>query len=310
MSVARSLQERGIVDSARAERLEALETRRLFSLHRELRALFYLGVLLVLAGVGATVKGHLERIGPLGLAALLAAGIAACFAYCVPRGAPFSLSRVDSPSAAFDYVLYLGCGLIGVELAFLESQFHLLGSAWRLYLLFSGLFCGALAYRYDNRLVLAAGLLNVAGFLELSFDRWGLRSGLRERLFLYSLALGGIGRATASSGVKAHFKETYLTLAVHCAAWALLPGVFDHGFAAAELLGVGALAGACVYYAYRRRRFAFLLYGCFYGYLAFATAMLRALDGSSAALFFLVSALGLGAFLFMARRSFARQGDE
>ena len=63
-----ALEADGRLDAATATRLRARERREIFSVYPELRALSWVGVMLVVAGVGVLVGKNLDRIGPVTLA--------------------------------------------------------------------------------------------------------------------------------------------------------------------------------------------------------------------------------------------------
>ena len=50
--------------------------------------------------------------------------LAACFWYCFSRAAAWSPTETPAPSPIFDYVLYLGSLVWGVELAYVENRLH------------------------------------------------------------------------------------------------------------------------------------------------------------------------------------------
>src|SRR5262249_53009623 len=74
----------------------------------EIRALLYLGVLLLTSGVGIFVVEHHADIGRWVIAASIAIAWAACLAWVVRSAPTFSWGEVASPRVAFDYVLLLG----------------------------------------------------------------------------------------------------------------------------------------------------------------------------------------------------------
>lgn len=76
----------------------------------------------------------------------------------VPWGNSFAQSGVRL------CVLYLGSLIWSVELAYLETRFHLLSGQWDLYLLATAGLFFFLAYRFDNRFVLSLGLSSLAGW--------------------------------------------------------------------------------------------------------------------------------------------------
>src|SRR6185312_9300478 len=72
------LREKGLLDLETSRRLDELETRKHVPLARELHALLYLGAVLILAGVGAAVQGHLDALGPMAILTALGFVSAAC----------------------------------------------------------------------------------------------------------------------------------------------------------------------------------------------------------------------------------------
>src|SRR3982750_3817899 len=113
------LVEAGVLPPDEAPRLLRVARGELLSVHWELRALLYVGVLLVTGGVGLLVKENLDRIGPGGTAA---AGRPAAggLGWVVRVAPPFSWREVPSPNLAFDYVLLLGVLLAAADLAYVE----------------------------------------------------------------------------------------------------------------------------------------------------------------------------------------------
>ena len=217
------LSTRGLLTQESARRIGELENHTHLPLVREIHALLYLGAALILAGVGATVKDRLDQLGPLTILAILGLAASSCFIYCFRVGRPFAPARVEAPTAAFDYLLYLACGLVGIFFSYLEWKWKLLGSWWDLYLFGSGLLFAALAYRFDNRLVLATGLLNLASWLGLRAGIWNfLDTGAKPALIAYGAVLVALGAAASRGEIKPHFEGTYRTLGVHMALMTLL----------------------------------------------------------------------------------------
>jgi hypothetical protein len=220
---AAELSAKGLLAPEAARRVAELDDRSHLPLAREIHALLYLGAALILAGVAAAVKDRLDQIGPMTILAAVGLAAAACYAYCVRAAPPFAPGKVPAPTAAFDYVLYLACGLTGIFFSYLEWRWKLLGSWWDLYLFGSGLLFAALAYRFDNRLVLAAGLMNLAAWLGFRSGTWGLLgAGSKPALIAYGAALTGAGFAAARGELKTHFEGTFRTLGVHLALATLL----------------------------------------------------------------------------------------
>lgn len=269
------LREKGVLSEAAARRAEELEARDHVPLARELHALLYLGAALILAGVGAAVKDKLDQIGPLTIAAALALGAAACLGWCARTSPPLAPGKVDSPYPAFDYLLYLGCGLAGIFFGYLEWKWKLLGPWWDMYLFGSGLLAIALAYRFDNRLVLAAGLMNLAAFLGLRTGRWELfgDAGVKLTLAAYGAAVAGLGMAVRGGELKPHFEATYIPFGVHLGLAALLADATD--FSDVRCWTLLLACAALGWWALKERRFDVFAAAVGYAYLASLLSFFR-----------------------------------
>jgi hypothetical protein len=206
--------------------------------------------------------------------AALGGGAAACLGYCFRAGRPFSPKRVESPNVAFDYILYLGVGLAGIFATYLEWKWKLLGDWWDLYLFFAGLACLGLAYRFDNRLALTTGLVNLAGWAGVRFSRWDVPAiAVRVAAFALGAALLGLAEASRRADVKAHFEETYLRFGVHLCLLALIYGAKD--LASLDLWLLLAACGALAVWASRRRKFEAFACAVVYAYAGAMRPVLR-----------------------------------
>jgi len=104
-------------------------------------------------------------------------------------------------------VLYLGCLVWGVELAYIEHRFQMLSGQWNFYLLLTAAFFFFLTYRFDNRFVLSLALSTLAGWFGLTISRWSMHQdeAYRHYAMIYSLVVSGAGTVLRDRGVKAHF---------------------------------------------------------------------------------------------------------
>src|ERR1700737_4411822 len=127
--------ERGTISPEQHTLLAGLSRNEPFSLFLELNILLYAGILAFAAGLGWTVSTWSQQLGDVLVLAILSAMLAACSSYCFSRAPAWSPKETPSPSLVLDYVLYLGCLVWSVELAYLENRFHVLSGAWDLYLL-------------------------------------------------------------------------------------------------------------------------------------------------------------------------------
>jgi hypothetical protein len=303
--------DRGLLKPEQAAVLADIESGRLFSISGELRSLLYLGALLIVAGVGGTVKRYVLELGPAAVTTGLSAAFAACLWYCFSRGRPYSSEPVESPTAVFDYVLYLGCAFLGILFGYLETHFHLLAQYWDFYLLASAALFLWLAYRFDNRLVLAMGLGNVAAWLGVRFSHWDAP--------LFDLKIRGVlfGALTVAAGwwlenqarIKRHFADTYYNIGLHVLFWSLLYGLFACGAFSVYSLALALLTAATIRYALRVRGFQYFLYGAAYGYIGFSYCVVKLirfdflLESAFVSLYFLCSSVALIVAIFRYRRS-------
>lgn len=293
----------GLLTSEAAGRIEELESRAHVPLARELHALLYTGVLLVLAGVGAALKDKLDAVGPAAILSALGLASAALFAYCARSAKPFSPAKTDSPTAAFDYALYLACGLAGLFVSYAEFKFKILGSWWDLYLLASGFLLVALSYRYDNRLVLSTGLLNVAGFLGYRSKDLVFFHGASPSLASYGAALVALSFIARASEVKAHFAETYRQLGLHLFFVVLIVDAtrFSHRQYWILMFGAAALAA----WSLSEKRFESFAPAVGYAYLATLCCLLEGMSSDFTLSLWIVVLTGsavIAALLFVRKR--------
>src|SRR5205823_3869902 len=118
------------------------ERRDVVPIGNELRALAWSGVMLIATGVGIIVKKHFDQIGPLTIAAVIGAAAIASYGYAQFRRTPLR-----------DYVVLLGALLISADVAFIETQWHLLGNEWQRHFLLLAVLHGAAAYWFSARAV-------------------------------------------------------------------------------------------------------------------------------------------------------------
>jgi len=153
---------RPLLGEPEANALLARERREVFSVHVELRIIAWGGAMLLAAAAGILLKDNLERLGPLVLSLLIGAAAVACYAFVWFHRPKASL--VD------DYILLLGALLVSADVAFIESQFNLLGDAWYPHLLILAVLHGAAAYAYHSRTLLTLSLAAMAAWLGVHPD--------------------------------------------------------------------------------------------------------------------------------------------
>ena len=225
----------GVLEDLPANLFGRVARRELVTVRLEIRAALYAGVLLLTAGVGLFVKENHERIGPAAIGVAIGVGAAACLVWAARRSAPFAWEEATSAHAGFDYVLLLGALLVATDLAYLETQFELLGPNWPWHLLAVAVFYGFLAYRFDSKMLLSLALVSFAAWrgIAVSVGRTSLGSGDPARLRVEALACGALfvalGVAAARRQRKAHFEDVYVNAGLLLVFGGLLSGVFGNG---------------------------------------------------------------------------------
>ena len=298
----RALHAEGAIDDATAARALARDSGRVFSLHAELRAALYAGVLLVMSGVGIILARNIERIGPLGIVLALALAAAAC---ALPAVRAKRAGR--ALTTAGEYLLLLAALLVSADLGYVERQFALLGPLWSWHLLLLALVHAAIAYAFAAPLVLAASLTALAGWFGVS----GLPGDVLQQS---TLELGA--RALACAALIAAWRyadrrarpDTRLTnvfdhFAINLASWGAIAWCTEWPWLAAGLPGLAALAYASVRHGFRTGREVFLVYGTVYAAIGTCAAALPRIHGTTRSLgFVLIVVCAAAAALWWLRR--------
>jgi hypothetical protein len=280
-----------------------------FSLFLELNVLLYAGVLAFVAGLGWTVSTWSEQLGGILIVTVLSTILAACFWYCFSRASAWSPTETSEPSPIFDYVLYLGSLVWSLELAYLESRFHVLSGRLDFGLLATAVLFFFLAYRFDNRFVLSLGLSSLAGWFGLTISRWSgpQDAAYRQYAILYCLLVGVAGAILQRLGLKPHFFGTYLNVVVNVLFWALLSGVFNREGYGLWFLALLIACAASLAWGLGRRQFAFVAYASVYGYVGVSSMFLRGVSDETAVLgYFVVTGVAMLVLLVQIGRRFGR----
>jgi predicted membrane protein DUF2157 len=301
--------EQGAISTEQQAHLASLSRGEPFSLSLELNLLLYAGVLAFVAGLGWTISTWSQQLGDVLVLTIISIILAASFWYCFSRAPAWSAAETAAPTPIFDYVLYLGCLVWCVGLAYLENRFHVLSGQWDLYLLATALLFFFLAYRFDNRFVLSLALSSLAGWFGLTISHWPSHqdAAYRQYALLYSLLVGIGGASLQRLKLKPHFLGTYLNIATNVLFWAILSGVFeqkDHGLWSVALL---IACGSSLAWGLKRRQFAFVAYAAVYGYIGVSWMLLRnASDDTLILAYFVFTAIAMVVMLVQIARRFGR----
>ena len=306
-SLLEEMHNRGELSSVQLEVLTELHLKKRYSVHQELRAAIYIGVLLIAAGVGLTIRQYFEQLGDIAIIGSLTVGALAAFLYCFLKGKPYSRGEVESPNILFDYVLLLGCTLYAADVGYIETQFRVLGDSWHNYLLVSAVIFFFLAYRFDNRLVLSMALSTLAAWFgfQLSAHFSSFHKYYRGSAIAYSLATFALGGVLQRFAIKKHFFDIYLNFTVHFLLVALLSGVVEYKFSSWHLPAMAAAIAAVAVYAMHARQFLYMLYAILYGYACLSVVALDLIHGTAAMYICgIVSSLIVIGMIFLLSRRF------
>jgi len=300
-----NLREKRVLSDEQATPLLRAARGELVSVELELRALLYAGVLLVTTGVGLFLEENHERIGPAVIASLIGAAAAACLVYAWRRLPPFTWQAATSPHLAADYVLLLGVLLFAADLAYLETQFRILGPDWPYHLLLVSLMALAAAYRFDSRAVLSLALTSFAAWrgvaVSVSFatSHAAQAPAVRANALVCGALFTAAGILSARSRRKAHFEPVFVTLGLVLVFAGLLSGVFQDGRSSwvAWEIPLWIVAAAVIAIAYRLRRVVEFTLAVLAAYLGLLRLLADAMEGT--AMVFVVAATSLAVVVLL-----------
>ncbi|MEO8349151.1 MAG: DUF2157 domain-containing protein [Acidobacteriota bacterium] len=224
---------KGILTEAQSEPLLRVARGKLIPVRAELRTLLYLGVLVVMTGVGLFVKEHNDRLGPVLIASLVGVGAAACLVYVFKRSPGFSWGETISTHLAADYVLVLGALLVASDLAYVERQFRFLGDQWPYHFLVVAAVYFLLAYRFDSRAVLSLALSAFAAWRGVSAGiafqsaRDAAVADIRWNAIGCGILFLAVGVLSVRARRKPHFEIVYVTAGLLLLFGGLLSGALQ-----------------------------------------------------------------------------------
>jgi len=303
-----------VLSGEQAALFDRVARRLLVSLRFEIRALLYIGVLLLTSGVGLLVKEHHQEIGPWAIAVAIGLVAAGCLFLVGRTAGPFSWGEVPSPNVAFDYVLLLGLLLFASDLAYIEVQFTLLGANWAHHLLVVGLVYIAAAYLWDSRTVLGLALTTLAAWRGVSISLASAWKSQPDDLRENALVLGAVYVAAAALSVwlgrKAHFEPVFANAGLLLVLGALVSGALDDEIEWAIWLAVLlVVAGIVTWHGFRLDRSLYFAQGVVAAYIGLLRLLFQPFRHTDSSIpFFLAACLGLGV-LFVIFAAHSRMQD-
>jgi len=261
------------------------ERRDVVPIGNELRALAWLGVMLIATGVGIVVKKHFDQIGPLAIAAVVAMAALSCYAFAVWK-----------QSQLRDYVVLLGALLISADVGFIESQWHLLGSEWQRHFLLLAALHAAAAYYFGNRAVLSLSIAAFATWLGIEKrDIFSSETDFAYRAFICAAVL----LIWRSANRKTDFNSLFEHFATNIAFWGTLTLTAASTTKYVGLLLTLIAAAGSLIYGLKGRRELFVIYAGVYALIAIDMVIVDLIhEGIFVAFYLLVSTIAAIAALF------------
>ena len=309
----------GHISAGSLRQVEDLETRRLFSLHWELRLLLYLGVLLVTGGAGILVYKNIDTIGHQAVLAFIGLVTAGSFYYCLRKKPPFSWEKVDAPNSFYDYILLLGCLSLLIFLGYLQYAYGVFGERYGLATFLPMLVLFAAAYSFDHLGVLSLAITNLAAWAGIAITPLSILKEdnfAEDRLIYTAIALGAVllaaGHLSSQRRLKTHFELTYTNFGLHLLFIAVLARLFTaESFFLLWFAVLAAIAFYCYTRARARRSFYFIVVIVLYTYVALSDVVVRLLSKMPmndlgpvflGLLYFILSAIGVAMLLVRLNR--------
>ena len=255
----------GAIDPPTAARLIAIERREIFSVHDELRALAWIGAMLIITGVGIILKKHVQDIGPLTLATAIGAAAAACYGYAAWR------RRLGAHNLADDSVLLLGALLVSADVGFIEHQWHLLGDEWQRHFLLLAFVHGVGAYAFGSGALLSlsiAALVAWMGIERRAEILFTATTDLALRAFACAAILVAWREIDRRVRSIRDFEQLFEHFAANLAFWGALIFTTERDTRWLGLVIALALATFSLVHGFRRRRELFVIYAYIYGMIA------------------------------------------
>ncbi len=263
-----------LISQNQFDRIEAVHSKKVFSVFYDLRAILYLGIVLFSSGIGLLIYKNIGQLGHYASLLLLCATTIGCFYYAFKKGIAYSNHTVKSPTPYFDYVVLLGCLLFISVLGYAQFLFGFLDESIQEVTLFTAVIFFLMAYRFDHTGVLSLAITAFASFwgLRVSPQQWSSteifsHSNLKVAALIFGLVVSFIAIILDRKKIKTHFTFTYFNFCCLIYFTGALVGVFDSPENGIYILSTYIGCGGAVYFAFQKKSFLFLLYAFVFGYI-------------------------------------------
>jgi hypothetical protein len=244
--------------------------------------------MLFTTGVGYFAYQNIGEIGHVVSMILIGIATIVGFYFISKHSKPYSNNEVTVSLPYFDYLLLLVSLLIISLLVYVQVYFNLTEILihWSSYLSATVLFF--MAYRYDNKALLAMGITAFAAAVGLSISpvnwamgKWSATNELYNISILLGILLVIAGYASTQKDIKKHFKFTYQNFGLLLLYIGGVSSIFDSHFEVLYALLMVASAGYLSYYTWKTKEFLFFLYSNLTCYIAFTYLLFSMADTMS-----------------------------
>lgn len=265
-----------LIDENQHSFLNSIYYNKIISLFYELRLILYLGIMLFSTGVGYFAYQNIGEIGHVVSMILIAIAVMIGFFFIKKYAKPYSNAEVVVTLPYFDYLLLLVALLLISLLVYIQVYFNLVEILiqWSSYISTAVLLF--MAYRYDNRALLAMGVTAFAAGVGLSISpvnwvqgNWSSTHDVYNISILLGTVLVLVGQISLVKNVKKHFKFTYQNFGLLLFYIGGLSALFDSNYEILYALLLVASGGYLSYYTWKSKEFLFFLYSNLACYIAF-----------------------------------------
>lgn len=316
-NINKELFQRNLISPQQHGFLEAIRTNQIISIYSELRLILYLGILLFTGGVGYFAWQNMGRIGHLLSMFSLAVAILVGYYFIGKFAKPYSNAQVIVPRSYFDYLLILVSLLIISLFAYVQVYFDLVDLLINWTSFISAAILLTMAYRYDNKALLAMGITALAAAVGIVITPVDWTQGtwlITSNLYLTSMLLGTlllvVEQMTYRRGIKKHFRFTFQNFGLLLFYMGGVGSIFNGNPQWMYATLVLAVAAILSYYTWKKKEFLFFLYSNLAAYIAFTYLFFKLIGllGNNLTVmiyYFPASCLGYVVFLISKKSHFA-----
>ncbi|HEX8460025.1 MAG TPA: DUF2157 domain-containing protein [Segetibacter sp.] len=317
------LHNQNLISDESLDKIQSHEKDKVVSLRLELKTLMYIGVLLLTTGLGIIVYENLDSIGHLAIVVFIALSTVSCFVFCIKKAPPFTLAKNNSNNLVHDYVLLLGCALLLILVAYLQSQFGLFGNRLGMATFIPMIILFITAYYFDHLAVLSLAIVNLAAWagitttpLHFLKDNDFSSSAIIFTGYTLGILLILVAYISTAKNIKSHFQFTYKNFGTHFLFISAIAAIIH--FQDAVLLWFIPLVIITAYQfseAIKEKSFYFFVITTLYAYIGISYIIVNALFRASrdgwdsiyiVLLYFIISAISLAVFLIKYNKQLKR----